>query len=334
MLRLVSLFLLTLLFSCSPDSRYLLLVNGASVNFGPARSYPGHPEYDTYNIIDFLIEGKNVIAVKVLSNGMNTFQLSKSIGGFISWGEIQHEGGRIDLSTPGGWECKRLTGYDPTSPKMSFATGVLESYDARKEPQNWMESGIDLADWNEPVLIEQQDHWGALDPRSIPHLTQEEIPAQKLSGAYTLKEDEGIYSFRIKIPDETRELFGANKRVFAYTYIYSPKAQKVNAGLWWGEFWLNGEGPLRNDEIIPGKPNRRDIELGLKEGWNWFFIKYGIVWGCWDFYMAVPKSAGWVGQKRGKTLGRIFVDFEAPEGVEWRVEPKGRLGELELVLNR
>ena len=334
MLRLVSLFLLTVLFSCSPDSRhpadfvwvdpsgegrqvyavfrldcelnntvsgrinlfadsrYILLVNGVPVNFGPARSYPEHPEYDTYNIVDFLIEGKNVIAVKVLSNGMNTFQLSKSIGGFISWGEIQHEGGKIDLSTPGNWKCKRLVGYDPTSPKISFATGVLESYDARKEPQNWMDPGIDLADWNEPVLINQQDHWGTLEPRSIPHLTQDEIPAQQLLGAYTLKQDEDIHSFRIKIPDETRKLFGANKREFAYTYIYSPKPQKVSAGLWWGEFWLNGEGPLRSDDIVAGKPNRQDIELDLKDGWNWFFIKYGIVWGCWDFYMAVPRSAG------------------------------------------
>ena len=40
-----------------------------------------------------------------------------------------------------------------------------------------------------------------------------------------------------------------------------------------------------------GKPNRSDVILDLEEGWNYFFIKYGIVWASWNFYMAIPNAA-------------------------------------------
>jgi len=61
--------------------------------------------------------------------------------------------------------------------------------------------------------------------------------------------------------------------------------------MWWGEFWLNGEGPSRGKGFDQVRPHRSDIVLDLKEGWNFFFIKYGIVWAYWDFYMAVPSDA-------------------------------------------
>ena len=48
------------------DSRYQLWINEQFINFGPARSYPQNPEYDSYDISHFINKGKNVIAVKAL----------------------------------------------------------------------------------------------------------------------------------------------------------------------------------------------------------------------------------------------------------------------------
>jgi len=275
------------------DSRYHLLVNGEFVNFGPARFYPEHPQYDTYDISPMLKEGTNVVAIKGLSNGTYTYQVPLSKAGLIAWGEVK-SGEKVihRFSTPGNWVCREMKGYDREAPKLSFATGVMEVYDARQDPSDWAQPEFDDRDWKAVVPKNDQDHWGELTPRTIPHLTQDPRSVSKMLGAWTLQTDEQIYSFRVKSADRTREDFGQNKYVFAYTYIWSPKKQKVRTGLWWGEYWLNGKGPLENLGIEPGRPVRSDVILDLDEGWNFFFIKYGIVWANWEFYMAVPNSAG------------------------------------------
>jgi hypothetical protein len=103
------------------SSRYLLKVNGVNINWGPARNYPEAPEYDTHDLLPFLKEGKNAIALRVMSNGMNTYQLVKHIGGFIAWGEIKTGSKTYDLDTPGNWKCRQDMGYDQKAPKMTFA---------------------------------------------------------------------------------------------------------------------------------------------------------------------------------------------------------------------
>ncbi len=269
------------------DSRYHLHVNGHMVNFGPVRFYPENPFYDTYNIAPYLKKGDNVIAVKVLTNGMNTYQLPKSIGGFAAWGAVNNK----DISTPGRWKCKIINGLDTLSPKMSFALGAIEIYDARKDSQNWDKPGIDLSCWKTPVKIKNQDNWAVMKPRIIPHLTQDEIIPEKLMGKYKIEKQEDIYFFRVLGPDQSRKEFQKQRRLFAYTYIYSPIPQKVKTGMWWGEFWLNGKGPIKGKED-KNIPNRINITFNLKQGWNFLFMKYGMVWGHWDFYMAVPNGSG------------------------------------------
>lgn len=274
------------------DSRYHLSVNGQFVNFGPVRFFPENPFYDSYDIAPYLQKGKNLVAVKVLSNGMNTFQTPKSLGGFISWGKSSDQSKQdIDFATPGNWLCKKINGLDSTAPKMSFALGPVEIYDARKDSQNWDKIAADLSTWQKPVLLNKQDKWAKLEKRILPDLTQKETLPKSLCGKYKLKNQEDIYFFRVNAPDLTREQFGENYRAFAYTYIYSPKKQIVEIGRWWGEFWLNGEGPLKG-EADSKIPNRINSKIELKKGWNYLFIKYGIVWGCWDFYLALPKAAG------------------------------------------
>lgn len=275
------------------DSRYHLFVNGSFINFGPLRFYPEHPQYDSYDVSEYLVEGENVLAVKVLSNGMNTYQVPLSQAGFIAWGEISVKGKKLhDLHTPGTWKCMEVQGYDRATPKMSFATGAVESFNAALDPSDWNKPGFNDSEWKEPEIITKQEYWGDLTPRSIPHLSQEKKSAATLLGAYTLEDTEEIYSFRVASADRTRKEFNTNKYAFAYTYIYSPVKQKVQTGLWWGEHWLNGKGPLKNLGTEKAKPNRSDIVLDLEQGWNFFFIKYGIVWASWNFYMAIPEDAG------------------------------------------
>ncbi|MBV6652746.1 MAG: alpha-L-rhamnosidase N-terminal domain-containing protein, partial [Mameliella sp.] len=178
------------------DSRYALYVNGQYVGFGPIRSFHANPYYDTYDLSPLLQKGKNVIAVKVLSNGMETYQLFDYKGGFAAWGKVETGQGSIDLSSTTGWLARKSEGYDQTAPKFSFATGAIENWDSRREA-DWYRLETGIRGWKAPVVLSNQDHWGTFLPRPFPPLTKEKVAALKLRGAYPFKADEAIYSFRI-----------------------------------------------------------------------------------------------------------------------------------------
>ena len=273
------------------DSRYQLHVNEVYVNFGPARAYPQHPEYDSYDIARYLRMGKNVIAVKALYNGIENFQVPDNRPGFIAWGEVTGVNTTISLDTPGDWLHMKSSGYDQQAMRFSFACAAMEVYDARKEKYSWNGMETALADWERPSVISNQDAWGELSARSIPYLTRTEISAKYVVAAHQFNETEDIYSFRIKVADEKRSDYNRGPSIVAYTYIYSPQEQEVEAGLWWGEFYLNGEGPLKGLGENPERPNRDVRIFKLKKGWNFFNMHYGAIWGGWDFYLALPKSA-------------------------------------------
>ncbi len=294
------------------DSRYCLVVNEAYVNFGPVRFFPKNPVYDTYDLTPYLKKGKNAIVVKVLSNGMNTYQVPKSIGGFTSWGEIKTSKKTIHLETPGNWRCKQENAYDPSSPKMSFATGAIEVFDANKGINNWRSVELDTKNWQKPVKIKNQAHWGEFTKREIPHLTQKPYLPKSLLGAYTLDQSQDFYSFRVKRPDETKSVFNKQEWLYGYTYIYSPRKQDVTTGLWWGEYWLNGKDVKPDFNQTDGRNNYSETTLHLKEGWNFFFVAYGVFQSLWDFYMAVPADAGLIlSPDKKKDATNIFMTSKA-----------------------
>lgn len=274
------------------DSRYHLLVNGSFVNFGPGRFYPAHPQYDTYDLRPYLQAGRNVIAVKVFSNGTSSFQLRKQPACLWAAGQVAYAGKTHDLATPGDWQGMRFRGYDARAPRMTFALGPMEIYDARQDPQDWAEA--DGAFPGKPVVaLQNQDAWGPLSPRSFPPLTQEAVRPQSLQGWYHLEqEEETLVSFRVHTPDMRAAEFRRNYPLLGYTYLYSPREQSVPVGLWWGEHYLNGEGPLKQQEDPQGRMHRQQATLNLKQGWNHFFVKRTSFWGKWDFFMAFPQSAG------------------------------------------
>lgn len=272
------------------DSRYALYVNEVYVGFGPIRSYHAHPYYDSYDIAPFLRSGKNAIAVQVLSNGMETYQLFDYHGGFTAWGEIDTGAEKISMAITEGWQCRKSAGYDQTAPRFSFATGPIENWDSRGEG-DWNAIRTETRGWRPPVPLADQGRWGAFQPRPIPHLTQTDITALRLRGAYPLSDDEDIYSFRIPTPDRNQPEYNSSLTALAYTYLYSPIEQEVEAGLWWGDHFLNGE-EIRKSPVQGREDYRRQYILNLRKGWNEFVVRYGIIWGSWDFYIAIPKGRG------------------------------------------
>ncbi|UZR97700.1 family 78 glycoside hydrolase catalytic domain [Chondrinema litorale] len=275
------------------DSRYHLYINGTFVNFGPLRFELTEPVYDSLNITNYLKAGKNTIAVKALSNGVLTFQVPLSIGGFKAWGEVDTGKNKIDLSTPGDWKMLPSKGFDEDALQLSFACGPMEIYDSRKDPVEWNKTDFDDSKWYKPLVVSKQDHWGKLAPRAMPFLTNDKRVPFKLLGAYPLKNDEAFYTFRKVTPlKETENQYRSSYRFFAYTYIYSDKAQEVEVGLHWGSHFLNGkvlEAAENQDNSI--NRVRKNFVLKLNQGWNYFFADLNTLWGGWEFNLAIPKDA-------------------------------------------
>ena len=230
----------------------------------------------------------------VLSNGTSSFQLRRNQAGFAAWGGIKTENKIVDLDTADKWKAYRVQGYDGYSAKNSFALGPMEVYDARLDLgiQDWEHPGYDDSDWATPVPIAAEDYWGKFRPRSIPPLTNTKILPRELLGMYTLTEEEDIYSFQCFKTDKTWNDFRGSASFVGYTFIHSDKEQAVEIGIWWGEHFLNGEGPLKQSES--GLPHRQKTTLNLKKGWNYFYVHRKSFFGKWAFQMAVPKSAGLV----------------------------------------
>ncbi|MEM7573068.1 MAG: hypothetical protein AAF433_09215 [Bacteroidota bacterium] len=296
------------------DSRYALYVNGQYLGFGPVRSYHAHPYFDSYDLRPYLREGDNVIAVQALSNGMVTYQLFDYHGGFAAWGTIETSQQKIDLSTAADWLCRPSKGYDTTAPRFSFATGPMEIWDSRGEA-DWAAIETTTQGWQATVALTDQERWGDFEPRPIPALTQEEHQPLRQMGAYPLSQMEDLYSFRIPTSDEDLRKYNQSQTALAYTYLYSPVAQEVEMGLWWGNYFLNGE----SIQPLPGQEDaryRRQYRVQLQAGWNSFVVRYGIIWGSWDFYLGLPKGLG-LEVAADQTIGEgpIFYSY-GPFGVE------------------
>jgi len=274
------------------DSRYHLYVNGIHLAFGPTRFYPENPQYDRFDLRPYLKSGVNTIAVEVLSNGTETYQIPKSQGGFIAWGEIV-SGDTVDiLETPGKWKYLETNGFDEQAVRFSFACGPMEIYDARNEPEGWVLPTYDDRSWQAPMVIDGQSHWGRMTERGIPFLTMDEYSVKEIIGVYHLQQKDDLYHWSIKTPDETNSLYHSTTKhpFLAYTYVYSPIDQDVKMGGFWGKYFVNGEEPFRQEPNL-SNPVREDRWFKFKTGWNELVILGEGIWGMWDNYFSFPRSA-------------------------------------------
>lgn len=160
------------------DSRYVLYVNGRRVGFGPVRGWPFEYFYDTYHIKDYLIPGKNVIAILVTHFGVSTFQYIEGRGGLIAQLDFYRDGNIIDsIITDSTWKNKEHTSFQRASVRISCQQGWAEIFNASKFNQDWIEKDFDDSSWNNSVEIGEYgiNPWKTLIPRDIPYLTEEPI---------------------------------------------------------------------------------------------------------------------------------------------------------------
>ncbi len=279
------------------DSVYELVVNGKRINFGPARFDPRAPEYDSYDLIPYLYEGRNAISVLVQHFGCIVFRAMPARAGLIAWGSVEmEEGASISLKSGLAWKAKRSNAYRSSAPKQSFSLEPMEIFNQAEEPEGWRTDNFDDSGWADAVILKKQKTWGPLSPRSIPFMSGKTVLPERIMRLSPLELNEEHYSFQVPANHWYEFNFEPARRtefkaVLFYTWIYSPKEQAVPAGLFWGEHWLNGElldgGKHHADASL-----RVDYPLHLKMGWNFFFGKIKAYSDTVDFYLGLPAEMG------------------------------------------
>ncbi|WP_375102977.1 alpha-L-rhamnosidase C-terminal domain-containing protein [Paenibacillus sp. RS8] len=171
------------------DSRYRLFLNGESVSVGPCKGDQFSHYYETVDLSERLITGKNVLAVKVLhyaaagpfvlgeSGPISTY---RAVGGtMLLEGElIERKGSSQALHTDESWHCKMMTGFMLVPSPIIFHLGGFEDIDGKGLDHGWEMPDFIGEGWRDATIVSRtDDEYGQLtpwqlSPRPIPLLNE------------------------------------------------------------------------------------------------------------------------------------------------------------------
>ena len=269
------------------DSLYRLRVNGQIVGFGPARFLPAYPEYDSYDLKPWLRPGENTVLVEVHSRGVGCFQALSSRGGFIASGRVGlDDGSPLDFSTPGDWLVCRTDAWEAQAEAFSFAQGPIEILDARRLPVGYPEfpgGSFAQGQWQEPTILARGDHWGRLQERSISSPSLERVAPASVTLVSNIKNSHVRQGFNAGN-------LQAGERLPFFTHLYSPHAQEIDLGVFWGPVFVNGQ--LLEQANCTLRGNRQNAQVPLRAGWNFIYGLPEMLKACWTWLMEMPDTVG------------------------------------------
>lgn len=143
----------------SADNRYKLYVNGTYIVSGPSSGDINHHRYETLNISEYLKQGENVIAAKVVNFGEYKKVATESVQtAFILQNENQDI---VNLNTgiDNGWKVLADEGFNVIPFAFSnesvigyYAAGPGERLVTEKHPWGWKNANFNDAEWSTPRL--------------------------------------------------------------------------------------------------------------------------------------------------------------------------------------
>jgi hypothetical protein len=132
------------------ESVFHVWVNGAYLGRGPGFHHPLRRPETVYSIADRLRPGTNVIAVLVHASGVSLHnQLPAQTPGLVASVTVETLQGTLAFGTGDGWKAAPSSGWNPDTPRRSWAIGFVESFDARTAPPDWQKPDFQDARWPE-----------------------------------------------------------------------------------------------------------------------------------------------------------------------------------------
>jgi hypothetical protein len=174
----------------SADNHYYLYVNNKLVTHGPQLGDIKHWKYETLNLKNYLVKGKNSVAVKVINFGKRRFLGMQSIFTSLMVNGCT-ENTKILTTTGKGdsWKCYIDPSYKAIEVNWRgegkksiiggfYANNPTDFVDMNLYPTGWKNVDYNEGDWIKPVFFEGASSMGGsiaylLEPRNLPLLTWE-----------------------------------------------------------------------------------------------------------------------------------------------------------------
>lgn len=140
----------------SADDYYKLYINGRFVGQGPAPSYHFQYNYNVMDVLDYLSEGENVIAVHTLYQGLinRVWQSGDNRHGLILDLCID---GEVVACSDETFKTKQHSAYRELG-TTGYQTQFLEEYDSRADEVGFEQVGFDDSAWSNAELHQCADH--------------------------------------------------------------------------------------------------------------------------------------------------------------------------------
>lgn len=190
------------------DSRYRLYLNGQSVSVGPCKGDRHTQYYESVDVSQFLVHGKNVLAVKVLrypslepfksgEGGPTSIWRSQSAGLFVDASLRDENDAELQsLQSDSQWVTYRHKGYRNVPKSFIRWMGGVEEVDGMGDSYGWEQVEFNDSEWNPAIVFaETRGFAGILSPwnlvpRPIPFLYEHERKFLKVTNVDGLELDE------------------------------------------------------------------------------------------------------------------------------------------------
>lgn len=149
------------------DDYYKLYVNGRYAGQGPAPSYPEHSYYNELDLMPFLQQGRNILALHLYYQGLVNRVWNSGDGRFGIACEICICDGTKQAThrVEPVWRYQVSDAY--TGDVTGYDTQFLENFDSRRWEENWKDITFDDSRWKPMVRAEWADYQYSSQPAEM-----------------------------------------------------------------------------------------------------------------------------------------------------------------------
>ncbi|MGZ0709723.1 family 78 glycoside hydrolase catalytic domain [Coraliomargarita sp. W4R53] len=163
------------------DQSYQLYINGHYICRGPARGFQQTWPYDAVDVAEWLVPGKNLIAVRAYNPGFGTFQyVHQGYAGLL----VAAKWGKTVITSDKTWKSRHQSGVRSDTVPTSIQLFSQEEIDLRTEDPTWMQADFDDSEWNSLIsaIPSNSMPWYSLQTRGIEMLDERVIQVGKVIG--------------------------------------------------------------------------------------------------------------------------------------------------------
>ncbi|WP_221276172.1 alpha-L-rhamnosidase-related protein [Mucilaginibacter lappiensis] len=253
----------------SGDNRYKLFVNGHEVCDGPARGDLAHWRYETIDIADKLISGKNILAAVVWNLGefIPAAQITNKTA-FILQGD-----GAVEsiVNTDDHWKVYKNDAYQaPEKRALQTVVGQGELVYGPRYPYGWESLNYDDTDWKSPRILSHGFPYGKsegwdwmLVPRNIPFMEHQFQRVNAIVRTENIQIDQkflaGIAPVHISPHQKVTILFDQQKLTTAYPDLLISSGKNAVITMGYAEALTDHQGEKGNRNETFGRTLHSDF---------------------------------------------------------------------------